>query len=280
MRTLSRLFRREAGTEVTMPYATNPHDGVRIHYEVEGSGPPLILHVGFMGRLQDWHRDGMVDALQDDFRLILIDPRGQGQSDKPHDVESYALERVVDDVISVQNDLGIDRSHFLGYSMGGKIGFAAGLFAPDRFLSLLLGGSHPYYDQVTTILGSSLHEEANLLAQGMERFLGRCQELYGPRPPGIRELWLENDGKALAAMTLARESYPAISDRLAEISLPTLIYCGSEDEPLPLAKIASEVMPKAHLIVLQGLGHMETLWRCDLVAPHVRAFLTEVGAPA
>jgi pimeloyl-ACP methyl ester carboxylesterase len=66
-----------------MPYATN--DGVCIHYQEEGSGPPLVLLHGFTLSLEHWRDSGYVTALRDDSRLILMDPRGHGASDKPHD---------------------------------------------------------------------------------------------------------------------------------------------------------------------------------------------------
>lgn len=81
-----------------MPYANNA--GVRIHYEVEGAGPPLVLQTGLSGRIENWRSLGYVSALRDDYRLILIDARGHGQSDKPHDEASYAFDRVVADVRS------------------------------------------------------------------------------------------------------------------------------------------------------------------------------------
>ena len=58
-----------------MPYATG--SGVRIHYEVEGSGAPLVLHPGFMGSVDDWYSAGSVDALKGENTLVLIDPRGR-----------------------------------------------------------------------------------------------------------------------------------------------------------------------------------------------------------
>ena len=70
-----------------MAYVEN--DGVRIHYRVEGEGPPLFLHMGFSVDLTGWYEWGYVDALKDDYRLILIDPRGHGKSDKPHDPAAY-----------------------------------------------------------------------------------------------------------------------------------------------------------------------------------------------
>lgn len=61
------------------------NEGVRIHYEVEGSGPTLILQHGFTQKLQGWQLAGYLDALKRTYRLILVDARGHGESDKPHD---------------------------------------------------------------------------------------------------------------------------------------------------------------------------------------------------
>ena len=59
-----------------MPYANN--DGVRIHYHVEGHGPPLVLQHGLTSSLKNWSAYGFVDGLKDDYRLIMIDARGNG----------------------------------------------------------------------------------------------------------------------------------------------------------------------------------------------------------
>ena len=64
---------------MTMPYATN--QGVRIHYQVEGDGPPLVLQHGFFWSVEGWYRVGYVDTLRTSYRLILIDARGHGASD-------------------------------------------------------------------------------------------------------------------------------------------------------------------------------------------------------
>ena len=66
-----------------MLYAHN--QGVRIHFTVEGEGPPLVLQHGFASSLQTWYITGYVEALQSDYQLILVDARGHGGSDKPHD---------------------------------------------------------------------------------------------------------------------------------------------------------------------------------------------------
>src|SRR5437763_14786365 len=72
-----------------MPYADNGN--IRIHYQVEGEGPALVLQHGFTESVTDWYEAGYVEALRRDYRLILIDARGHGASDKPRDPDAYVL---------------------------------------------------------------------------------------------------------------------------------------------------------------------------------------------
>src|SRR6266404_7521776 len=74
-----------------MPYADNGN--VRIHYQVEGEGPALVLQHGFTESVVDWYEAGYVEALRPDYRLILIDARGHGVSDKPHVCQRYLRPR-------------------------------------------------------------------------------------------------------------------------------------------------------------------------------------------
>lgn len=124
-----------------MPYATN--DGLRIHYRLDGNaaGPPLVLQHGYSMSLHDWYDPGYVDTLGAAYRLILIDARGHGASDKPHDPDAYRAARMAGDVVAVLDALGLARAHFFGYSMGGRIGFALAREAPARLHSLVLGGN-------------------------------------------------------------------------------------------------------------------------------------------
>jgi pimeloyl-ACP methyl ester carboxylesterase len=100
-----------------MPYVDS--QGVRIHYEVEGVGPPLVLQHGFSDSLQTWYELGYVDGLKADCRLILVDARGHGASDKPQQPEAHKPESNAADVVSVLTDLGISRADFFGYSWAG-----------------------------------------------------------------------------------------------------------------------------------------------------------------
>jgi pimeloyl-ACP methyl ester carboxylesterase len=254
-----------------MPYATS--GGVRIHYEVEGSGPPLMLHTGFVCTAQDWYPLGYVDALKDDYQLILIDPRGQGDSDKPHAPEAYEPRNRVADVIAVLDAVNADRAHFWGCSMGGRIGFDLALQRPERLTSLVLEGAHPF--------GNALDDHAALreaLRQGMARFLDANREVFGRLPKEILDHWIStSDPEALGA-ALVRE--PSLEAELPDIRIPALLYCGEGDGGHDKARRAAEIMPEATFVLLPGLDHLGAYIASGVSVPHVRAFLSRMADSA
>src|SRR5215472_6580275 len=174
-----------------MPYAVN--QGLRIHYRTEGDGqPPLVLQHGFTDSLETWYDLGYVEALKPQYRLILIDARGHGGSDKPHEPNAYDRQRNVEDITTVLDDLGIPRAHYFGYSMGGRIGFAVARYAPERVRSLILGGGSPYPQSQA---GPDPMLEA--FKQGAEAI---CSVWGAPVPPAIRARLVKNDLAALIAL--------------------------------------------------------------------------------
>jgi len=123
-----------------MPYADN--DGVKIFYKQEGVGPPIVLQHGLAGTHLDWIRfSDYVGTLRENYQLILLDARGRGKSDKLYAPEDYSMEHMVGDITAILDEVGLEKAHFWGYSMGGRIGLAAGVYAPDRFSSLIIGGA-------------------------------------------------------------------------------------------------------------------------------------------
>jgi pimeloyl-ACP methyl ester carboxylesterase len=253
-----------------MPYAFN--DGVRIRYEIEGSGSPLLLHTGFAGGLEDWADAGYVTPLARSHRLVLLDPRGQGRSDKPHDPGAYTGHNRVGDVLAVLDAAGIDRAHYLGYSLGGWVGFALGVFAPHRVTSLMIGGAHPFSGNPRPVEGDYFMEATR---DGMAPFVSGCEAdgSYVFVSAGERARWLANDVGALRAVRLNNLTEPDLEpDAVATIHVPTLIYAGTEDDPEPKEQ-AAHLLPEATFIALDGLDHAAAFGRSDLVLPHLQRFL-------
>ena len=121
-----------------MPFIEN--DGIRLFYELEGQGYPLFIHHGLGGHPDSWREMGYVEALSENNMLILLHARGHGKSDKPHTSEAYAMKNMVGDVTALLDHLEIEKAHFHGYSMGGRVGLATRKFAPARFTALVIGG--------------------------------------------------------------------------------------------------------------------------------------------
>jgi pimeloyl-ACP methyl ester carboxylesterase len=255
-----------------MPYATN--DGVRIYYEREGSGPALILHAGFLQRLQHWQDfAGYVDALKNDYSLILIDPRGHGGTDKPHDPALHTYDRRVADVLAVMDNAGIAEAIFWGYSMGGRVGYAIADYVPERFRAFVIGGMHPY---APTPENTS---ETQLLRGGMASFVAVVEQNLGPLPQAMRDDLLSQDAEALVASSLATAEAPSFAAALARLEVPMLVYVGAQDEGYhDLAQRAAAGQERVTFVSLPDLNHLEAFSRSDIVLPHVRAFLAGVDA--
>src|SRR3712207_504342 len=96
-------------------------NGMRIRYVEQGSGPPVVLIHGFSGSLDTgWVETGVLPKLAADYRVIALDCRGHGQSDKPHDPKSYGRQ-MSEDVVRLLDHLNISRAHIVGHSMGAGI---------------------------------------------------------------------------------------------------------------------------------------------------------------
>ena len=248
-----------------MSYADNR--GIRIHYRVEGEGPPLVLQHGFTQSIDDWYEFGYVDALKRNYRLILVDARGHGQSDAPHDPSGYGLDKRVADVISVVDAIGVAKAHFWGYSMGGWIGFGMAKYAPDRVNRLVIGGSHPYArDQSPVRQFLRAH-----LGDGDDEFVSALENRFGSSVSAARKARLGAvDRKAWLALS---EDRPELSDILAGMRMPTCLYAGDADPLYPQAKAAGELIPGSVFFSLPGLSHPEAFRSVDLVLPRVVDFL-------
>ncbi len=253
-----------------MPYASN--HGVRIHYEVEGEGPPLVLQHGLYRSLRDLRVWGYVEGLKNDYRLILVDARGHGSSDKPHNVEAYTSKPRAGDILAVLDELTLSQAHYFGYSMGGWIGFALAKHAPERFHSLIIGGMHPYKRDP-----ESLNQRVETLSKGMEAYVA-SMEAQGGRPmdPAIKARLLANDAKALVASILGIRDDPGFQDVLPTMTMPCLLYIGEADAHYPFTKEAVKHIPKVTFVSLPDLNHLEVFVLSDVVLPYITKFLETV----
>jgi pimeloyl-ACP methyl ester carboxylesterase len=242
-----------------MPHATNGRDGTRVYFEDQGGdGAPVVLHGGLLDSVPDLRESDIAQALAGgEFRLIYVDHRGLGRGDKPHDPEAYAMPLRVGDALAVLDQLGIERAHFVGKSWGGRLGFGIGERAPERVLSLVIGGNQPYAWPDSPLTRTVTEALAAAQTEGMEALVRAFEDFWGVRFPDPQRLrWLDNDPAALAAAWRAALAEGAISEDLGRWRLPCLIFIGATDvDFLDQARRAAEEIPNAELIVLGETDH-------------------------
>jgi pimeloyl-ACP methyl ester carboxylesterase len=260
-----------------MPYASN--QGVRIYYEVEGQGPPLVLATGASADLTVWQGTGFTDALKD-YQLILFDARGHGRSDKPHEVSAYAPNvavKMAGDVIAVLDDAGIAKAHYYGYSLGALVGYRLAAGYSERFYSFILGGGSPYKlpDEGAEVLRQMV-EGYNLLGTDPEAFLKGQAGVYGrPLSPEEKKRFLDLDAVALARIiNSVLDLTPLTARDLVAIFVPCLLFCGEFDGWGAGAKESANYIKQAQFVSLKGYDHVTV--PPDLIIRLIKEFLAQI----
>jgi pimeloyl-ACP methyl ester carboxylesterase len=116
----------------------------RLHYDLQGSGPPLVLLAGANSTRHDWAPH--LPALAARYCVITLDPRGAGETTWRGEMTIATL---VQDVLWLLDSLGLERAHLLGVSMGGHLALEAALRAPERIGGLVLALTSPGADAHT-----------------------------------------------------------------------------------------------------------------------------------
>jgi pimeloyl-ACP methyl ester carboxylesterase len=254
-----------------MPYANN--NGVRIYYEVEGQGPPLVLLHGAFQDLDVWRENGYVDALKNDYRLILRDDRAHGRSNRQYNPEEHTFENNAKDIIAVLDELGIESAHFFGFSGGGQHALTLAVLAPQRTKSVIVFGMSPRFQ------GSDANKQILQLIQAGPEALTDFIENSMRNEPVSKEAKKRvraTDFDALDA-ALSRPPEIDIENALPIIAMPILVLVGEDDNFFDYRTLQEEYrkVPDLTFVSLPGIGH--DIERSDLVLPHVKEFLARVN---
>jgi 3-oxoadipate enol-lactonase len=262
-----------------------------IHLEtyIEGSGPPLLMIMGFAGSASSWG-EPLLEALRPHFTCIRFSNRGAGLSDKPE--VQFTVRTMADDAANLLTALGIARPHVFGISMGGMIAQELVLNYPQHVSGLVLGCTTPglaHGVQATPETMSKLMPAPGLSPDEIVRnfwtivcsagFIQRgaaflegmvAVSLAQPTP-------METLGREMVAINTF-ESY----DRLPQIKAKTLVIHGDADVlvPPPNGRILAEHIPGAELRTLPGVAHMFFWEEPKKSAAMVTEFLSRVPAGA
>ncbi|MGE9010621.1 alpha/beta fold hydrolase [Leptospira interrogans] len=245
-----------------MAFVTNR--GVSIYFQTMGEGSPLVLLHGLGGSGSDWIDLGYVDALKDRHQVILIDARGHGKSDKPHDPAAYDLAVRASDVVAVLDDLGHKTSDFFGYSMGGTTTYGLANYFSERIGSVIIGAAHPYAESLQPFRDLFPHDQA-ALAAAIDKIFGHLV------PAAWRNRLVAND--VIAIHLSARDRQSMADDVLPKMSMPCLLFVGELDPRLAAVQKCASQLRKATLLTLPGCDHMTALGQAEAVVTHINSFL-------
>lgn len=257
-------------------------NGTKLYYFEEGKvdAPPVILIHGFASQAdRGWVLTGTVDALKDNYRVILFDGRGRGKSDKPHDTESYGLE-TVHDVARLMKHLDIKKAHIGGYSLGGFISLKFAELYPEKCKSIAVMGAGWESGENSQAM-TALKEAANLLRAGKSIGpLGALIDKDRPEPTMLHKFFVRlgtgylNDPKALAAVAESAPELAVSKEIIQNLKIPVLSIVGEKDVFYPAALRLCELAPDCTQTIIPNAGHVKAA-TSELRNKVLKAFLDE-----
>jgi pimeloyl-ACP methyl ester carboxylesterase len=205
--------------------------GVKLRYISGGAGETVVLLHGFSGSAEGLYViPGTFDALVNaGYRVVALDQRGHGQSEKPHEVDSYGME-MVEDVRRLLDHLDLERVHLVGYSMGGKVSNSFRATYPDRLLTITLGGyGWPWQSAEITLDESRERMQQRTILPG-------------------------NDVAALAAVSVGMYDLTPAEENLRTNNVPAFAIIGDKDEVVSAADLATlkSTMANLDVVVIPG----------------------------
>lgn len=248
-----------------------------LHYEEHGVGRPILCLAELGGSTRTWRH--VVGALAQDHRLLLLDIRGTGRSEKP--CQPYSMAAIADDVQRFLTRQGIDSIDIMGCAMGSIVALEVALQAPALVRSLLLCSVSPDIPEKTRLYAGQ--RASDIRAGGMR--VASCTSAELSFPEGIalpfavarseyEADFLANDPDAYAALTEALLDWQG-GPRLASIACPCLCLAGDQDfmwDPA-VVEATTRALPNASFDVVEAAGHFPPLSSPDGFVAKARAFL-------
>ncbi len=264
-----------------METVISPVDGTRIAYRTfpreasaaEGPAPTVVMSHGTALSQAIWRGFGYVRALTPTHTVITVDLRGHGRSEGPHHETAYSMESFVADLVAVLDQTETAAADYVGYSLGGRVGFSLAAAHPsrvNRFVSIAgaPGTAKGAFDRVFFPGCITALKEG-----GMEGFLEGWQAHTGqPLDAPTRHAFAANDSEALAAYMSRSEDDPGVDDEtLKRFTVPTQLIVGSLDrERVGAAEHVHAVLPSAQLLVVEGASHGTILREPDTLSTVTR----------
>jgi len=248
-------------------------DGVNIHYEVRGSGPPLLLTHGYSSTAAMWL--GQVAALSRDHTLVLWDMRGHGQSDYPADPAAYSEALTVADMAALLDEVGAGTAIVGGLSLGGYMSLAFYRSHPERVRALLIIDTGPGFKKDDA--REAWNKRANETADRFEREGLSVLKSAGRERSSVTHR--DAAGLARAARGMMTQRDARVIETLPQIKVPSLVVVGADDTPfLAASDYMAAKIPGAQKVVIPAAGHAVNIDQPQVFIDAVLPFLDGLDA--
>ena len=247
-------------------------DGVRIYYEDHGEGPVVLLSHGYSSASPTWQ--DQVAAFNDRYRVIVWDMRGHGKSDYPDDQALYSEAHMVADMAALLDECGLESAVIAGLSLGGVASLAFHLAHPERCRALMLFDTGPGFKKEAP--RNAWNDRAAKRGDDFDRdglsALGKGAEK--------RASWHRDaSGLARAARGMLAQEGDHHINSLPDISIPTLVLAGVNDEPfLAATDYMAAKIPNAVKAMIPDAGHSANLDNPEAFNRAVGDFLDGLAA--
>ncbi|AGF74511.1 hydrolase, alpha/beta hydrolase fold family [Bartonella australis AUST/NH1] len=225
------------------------HDGLRLAYREEGQGAPILLIHGFASSARvNWQATGWFRSLVEaGYRVIALDNRGHGNSDKSYDPSFYMPPAMASDAVRLLQHLRLPKAHVMGYSMGARISAFMALLHPTYVHSVIFGG-----------LGIGMVKGAGNWKPVAEALLAKdVSAIADSRGLMFRKFadQTKSDKRALAACIMTSKQELTESE-IRSIKRPALVAVGSLDEIAGQAEPLAALLPHGEVLQIPNRNHM------------------------
>ena len=273
-------------------------DNVKLFYESTGKGEPIIFVHEFAGDYRSW--DPQINYLSRYYQCISFCARGYPPSEVPESESSYSQERAWRDILSVMDNLKIEKAHIVGLSMGGFATLHLGINAQDRVLSLVIAGcgygaipvDKTSFNKEADFSNISLDSAKIILNEGMDKFgseyaLGPSRVQFQNKDPKGWQLFNDQlvkhdpvgSANTLLGVQNKRPNLYTLEEEIRGITCPTLIINGDEDDMcLEVGLYLKRTIKTAGLLIVPKTGHTINLEESDLFNNHLFKFFTAVNS--
>lgn len=261
-------------------------DDVNMYYEIHGEGEPLVLITGLSSDHKTWLP--FLPAFTNNYRVLIMDNRGIGKTEYPDD--QFSIDDMASDTVHLMEELGIEKAHILGHSLGGRIAQKIAIKYPERVKSLILAATSASQPKSSKLMLNTLADEVNN-GMSIEALLKIMMTITFTEKSFVNldtiseriELRVKslsrNYARNFARQVRASADYNT-KEELSRIKVPTLVLAAENDFifPLEFLRELAEGIADADLKVIEGTGHSLILEAPQEFIKLVLTFLSKIGS--